>query len=130
MSLFEKRLSFKLEYAPAVDESYVVNEHPIGAEQRTYRNNTGGASKLTYGTIAYLPGLDGTGHVLILQGLNMAATQAAADILFNAHGIEPVLQQARLPGGALRSFELLIETTSVGATAPTAQIIATRIDRQ
>ena len=60
----------------------------------------------------------------------MAATQAAADMLFNAPGIQPVLQQARLPGGALRPFELLVETTSIGATAPTAQIVATRIYQQ
>jgi hypothetical protein len=130
VSLFEKRLAFKLEYTPEVDDSYVLNEHPIGGEQRIYRNSVGGTSNLTYGTIAYLPGLNGAAHVLILQGLNMAATQAAADMLFDAHGIEPVLQQAKLPGGALRPFELLVETTSIGATAPTAQIIATRIYQQ
>lgn len=127
VSLFEKRLAFKLEYTPEVDESYVLNEHPVAAEQKIYRNSTGGASNSTYGTIAYLPGLDGATHVLILQGLNMAATQAAADMLFDARGIQPVLQQAKLPDGALRPFELLIATTSIGATAPTAQIIATRV---
>jgi hypothetical protein len=130
VSLFENRLAFKLEYTPEVDDSYVLNEHPIGGEQKIYRNSAGGTSSLTYGTIAYLPDLNGAAHVLILQGLNMAATQAAADMLFNAHGIEPVLQQAKLPGGALRPFELLVETTSIGATAPTAQIIAIRIDQQ
>ena len=130
VALFEKRLAFRLEYTPEVDESYVLNEHPMSAEQNIYRNSTGGTSNLTYGTIAYLPGLNGTGHVLILQGLNMAGTQAAADMLFSARAIQPVLQQAKLPGGALRPFELLVETTSIGATAPTAQIIATRINQQ
>ncbi len=82
---------------------------------------------ITFGTIAYLPGLEGAGHILIIQGLNMAATQAAADVLFNAGIIQPVLQQARLANGALRPFELLVETTSVGAAAPDARIVATRI---
>jgi hypothetical protein len=127
VSLFEKRLNFRLEYTPNVDESYVLNEHPAGAEQNIYRNNTAANANHTYGAIAYLPSLDGTGHVLIVQGLNMAATQAAADLLFNADAIKPVLQQATLPDGSLRSFEVLIETTSVGATAPGAQLIATRI---
>jgi len=130
VSLFEKKLSFKLEYTPQVDESYVLNEHPAGAEQRIYRNSTDATSNHTYGEIAYLPGLDGAGHVLIIQGLNMAATQAAADMLFNAAAIAPILRQAELPNGALRPFELLVETTSIGATAPGAQIIATRIYSQ
>ena len=69
----------------------------------------------------------GTEGVLIIQGLNMAATQAAADALFDAGIIQPVLQKAKLPHGALRPFELLIETTSVGAAAPGVRIVATRI---
>jgi hypothetical protein len=127
VSLFETRLNFKLEYTPDVDEQYVLNEHPIGAEQKFYRNSTGTTSNHTYGAIAYLPSLDGAGHVMIIQGLNMAATQAAADTLFDPAIIKPVLQQATLPNGKLRPFELLVETTSIGATAPGARLIATRI---
>jgi hypothetical protein len=127
VSLFEKRLAFRLEYTPEVDESYVLNEHAIGTEQKIYRNSTDATSNHTYGAIAYLPSLDGAGHVLIVQGLNMAATQAAADMLSNTSVIQPVLRQATLPDGALRPFELLVETTSIGATAPGAQIIATRM---
>jgi hypothetical protein len=127
VSLFEAKLNFKLEYTPNVDESYVLNTHPAAVEQKVYRNGTSTAASPTYGTIAYLPGLDGAGHVLIIQGLNMAATQAAADALFDAGIIQPVLQKAKLPHGALRPFELLLETTSVGAAAPEVRIVATRI---
>jgi hypothetical protein len=127
VSLFEKRLAFRLEYTPEVDASYVLNEHPAGAEQKMYRNSTDANSNVTYGTIAYLPSLDGPSHVLIVQGLNMAATQAAADLLFNGQAIQAVLKQATQRDGSLRPFELLIETTSIGATAPGAQIVATRI---
>ncbi len=127
VSLFEKRLSFTFEYMPEVDDSYVVNEHPSGTEQMIYRNSKDETSNRTYGTIAYLPDLNGAGHVLIIQGLNMAGTQAAADTLFNASLIKPVLQQAALPNGELQPFEVLVETTSIGATAPSAQLIATRI---
>jgi hypothetical protein len=93
-------------------------------------SNSDAASNHTYGAIAYLPSLDGAGHMLIIKGLNMAATQAAADTLFNAGEIQPVLRQAALPDGTLRPFELLVETTSIGATAPGAQIIATRFYSQ
>jgi hypothetical protein len=127
VSLFEKRLSFTFEYMPEVDDSYVVNENPSGTEQKIYRNSKDETSNRTYGAIAYLPDLNGAGHVLIIQGLNMAGTQAAADTLFNASLIKPVLQQAALPNGELQPFEVLVETTSIGATAPSAQLIASRI---
>jgi hypothetical protein len=125
VSLFEKNLNFKLEYMPEVDRSFVLNEHPVGAEQMRYVNGTGMANR-TYGAIDYLPSLDETGHVLIIQGLNMAATQAAADILFSSEEMKPILKQVVRPDGSVKSFELLVETSSIGATAPGAQIIATR----
>jgi hypothetical protein len=126
VSLFEKNLNFKLEYMPEVDQSFVLNEHPVGAEQKRYLNGTAETANHTYGAIDYLPSLDGTGHVLIIQGLNMAATQAAADTLFSSEEMKPILKQAAGPNGSLKSFELLVETSSIGATAPSAQIIATR----
>ena len=64
--------------------------------------------------------------VLIIQGLNMAATQAAADVLFHSLDIGRILDRAKLPDGAIRPFELLVQTSSIGATAPDARIIATR----
>jgi hypothetical protein len=73
-----------------------------------------------------MPSLDGTGHALIIQGLNMAATQAATDTLFSSEEMRPILKQAVRPDGSVKSFELLVETSSIGATAPGAQIIATR----
>lgn len=126
VSLFENDLNFRLEYMPKVDQSFISNKHPLSAEQAKYVNGTGGTADHTYGVIDYLPNLDGTGHVLILQGLNMAGTQAAADILFNSAQIEPVLKHAALLDGSLKPFELLFETTSIGASAPDARILSTR----
>jgi hypothetical protein len=126
VSLFNDRLNFELDYTATVDQSFVLNKHPAGAEQQRYSNGTDDTGNLTYGVIDYLPGLDGSGHTLIIQGLNMAATQAAADILFNADVMKPILQQATLPDGDLKSFELLVETRSIDANAPQAKIIASR----
>ena len=126
VSLFEQHLNFRLEYMPEVDQSFVLNENPIGTEQKRYLNGTAGTANRTYGAIDYLPSLDGTGHVLIIQGLNMAATQGAADTLFNSEEMKPILKQVVRPNGSLKSFELLVETSSIGATTPGAQVIATR----
>jgi hypothetical protein len=126
VSLFEDRMNFRLQYFPTVDQSLVFNERPAANEQKQYVNGTSPAANRTYGVIDYFPNLDGRGHVLIIQGLNMAATQAAADALFYSPEIRPVLEQARLPNGSLRPFELLIQTSSIGATNPGAQIIGKR----
>jgi hypothetical protein len=126
VALFEDKLNFKLEYLPEVDQSYVLNSHPAGNEQKQYLNGNGDTSNQTYGVIDYLPNLDGSGHILIIQGLNMAATQAAADTLFHPGAMEPILKQALRPDGTLRPFELLIKTRSIGATDPGAQIISAR----
>ena len=126
VSLFEDRMNFRLQYTSIVDQSLVINERPNGREQKQYLNGTGPMANRTYGVIDYLPNLDGSGHILIIQGLNMAATQAAADVLFHSPDMRSILRQARLASGTLRSFELLIQTSSIGATDPGAQIIAKR----
>lgn len=126
VSLFEKDLNFQLEYMPEVDQSFIRNRHPTSTEQTKYLNGTTETVNHTYGAIDYLPSLDGIGHVLIIQGLNMAATQAAAEILFNSAEMKPVLEQALLPNDSLKSFELLVETSSIDATAPGAHVIAAR----
>ncbi|WP_198152162.1 hypothetical protein [Granulicella tundricola] len=130
VSLFEGRMNFVLQYTPAINQSFVVNRQPERSEQATYNNGDGTAANKTYGLVDYLPSLDGEGHVLIIQGLNMAATQAAADTLANETMMEPILQQARRPDGSLYPFELLVQTRSIGASAPESRIVGSRIHRE
>jgi len=130
VSLYEARLNFRLEYTPDVDGSYVLNTHPSAGEQGVYRNGADSLTHSTYGVIAYLPSAGGSGNVLIVEGLNMAATQAAADTLLSSTAIRSTLAKATLPNGSLKPFELLVETTSIGAAAPDSRILAMRIDAQ
>ena len=97
VALFDKELNFKLTYLSEINRSFVLNENPTGMELKQYSNGVDDTANRTYGTIDYLPNLDGTGHVLIIQGLNMAATQASAEILFKSVAMKPVLEQAALP---------------------------------
>jgi hypothetical protein len=127
VGLFERGMNFTLTYSPKVDESFLQNRAPAKGEQAVYRNAAAGTSGPTYGVIAYLPSLDGAGHVLIVEGLNMAGTEAAAEALFYSKLIQPALRQATAVDGTLRPFELLVETSSVGATSPEARILAIRV---
>ncbi len=130
VALFSSRFNFQLSYTPEVDRSFILNQHPLAGEAAVYRNETNGTLNRTYGTVVYLPDAGGAGHVLLIQGLNMAATQAAANILFDGKAIAPVLAEASRRDGLMRPFELLVETTSIGAAAPEARVIATRVYSQ
>jgi hypothetical protein len=126
VELFQKDVNFTLEYKPEVDDSAVLNKHPLAGESAVYKNAWAEDSHRTYTVLAYLPSLDGMGHVVLLEGLNMAGTQAAADFLLNERTIAPVLTKAQLPDGTLQPFELLLETSSIGANSPEARVVAER----
>lgn len=127
VSLFESSLNFRLDYLAEVNNSFVANQHPAAGELAFYRNESGPSRHVTYGVIDFLPNLDNSGHVLILQGLNMAGTEAAADVLLHSPRLQSTLQRAALPHGGLRPFEVLVRTESVGADAPQPEIVALRI---
>jgi hypothetical protein len=124
--VFQHQLNFHFDYRPDMNDSWILNASPRAGEAKSYENNWDGPSHQTYAVIAFIPNLNRNGHVLLIQGLDMAATQAAAELLFHEDEIGPILKQASLPGGALRPFEVLLQTTSIGANAPSAAIVATR----
>lgn len=72
-----------------------------------------GHSLQAFAIIAYLPNLDGNGHLLLLQGLDVAGTQATAETLIHPEAIELILQRATRPDGPLRSFEILVRSSSI-----------------
>jgi len=130
VELFQDKMNFVLEYQPGVDDSVVLNRHPLAGENAIYKNEWAEDSHRTYAVSAFLPSLDNTGHVILLEGLNMAGTQAAGDFLLNEQTIDPILGKATRPDGTLQPFELLLETNSIGANAPEARISSERYGLQ
>lgn len=126
VELFQKNLNFEFSYEPRPNESYITNKHPLVGESPVYRNDAATASHRTYAVVALVPNLNNTGWVLLVEGLTMAGTQAGVDTLFNRDAMQPILQRAKMANGALRPFEVLIETRSFGSSAPQANVIATR----
>lgn len=126
VELFQKSMNFEFDYQPRPNESVIVNRHPLQGEQPVYQNDATGPSHRTYAVIALVRNLNDTGWVLIIEGLTMAGTQAAADILFNREALLPMLNKARTTTGQIKPFEVLIETRSFGSNAPQATIIASR----
>ncbi|HEY4378761.1 MAG TPA: hypothetical protein VGN01_00350 [Acidobacteriaceae bacterium] len=126
--LFQQQLNFRFSYNSKSDTHPVIsNAHPLPGEKPVYVNDYLGSSYNTYATIAYQPNLDGTGHVLLVGGLSMAGTQAAADFLLNPSLMQPVLERAKGPNGTIRPFEILIETGTVASNASRPHVVSERI---
>jgi hypothetical protein len=126
VELFQKDMNFQFTYKSRGTDSAILNKRPLANEQSVYQNTAGDSSHLTYAVIAFLPNLSGSGKILILEGLTMAGTQAASDLVMNESVMRPILEKASQGGQTLKSFELLVETRSVGDNAPQARIIASR----
>ena len=124
--LFEKNMNFGFSYQPRPNASVILNRKQQGGEPAVYQNDANGPSHRTYAAIAFLPNLNGTGWVLLAEGLTMAGTEAAVDTLFNPGVMSPLLRQFQNTDGSLGPFEVLIETRSFGSDSPQASIVATR----
>jgi hypothetical protein len=125
--LFEKTLDFEFAYEPHPNASHIVNRHPQAGELPVYENDANGPSHRTYAVIAFVPNLNNTGSVLLVEGLTMAGTEAAVDTLFDRSMMGPLLDQFRNTDGSLKPFEILIETRSFGSDSPQASVVATRM---
>lgn len=128
VDLLQKRLNFQFVCESHVNHCSIVNLRPSSNEQAIYENESQSPSHNTFGVVAFIPNLNHTGRILLVEGLNMAATQAAADTLLDDERMRPIIQRATLKDGSLAPFELLIETTSVDAAALPSRIVAMRFE--
>jgi len=129
VELFQKDLNFQFEPRPKVDDVVIHNLHPMDGEKAFYQTDQKDPARSTFGVIAVTPNLDGTGHVLLIEGINMAGTEAAADYLFS-DASEPLLKQVFDSKGNMLPFEVLLETSNIGANAPRPRIVSQRILRR
>jgi hypothetical protein len=129
-SLFEQQLNFRFSFDPKKGAAPIImNQHPLPGEQPAYVNDYDGPWHKTYGTLSYLPNLDGTGHVLLVAGIDMAGTQAAGSFVLNPSLMKPVLERAKAPNGSIRPFEILIESNNVAASASSPLAVIERFGR-
>jgi len=128
VDLFQRQLNFRFSRGADFGGSGVItNQHPLPGEHMSYASEPDDPLLRTYGVIAYVPNLEGAGHALLIEGVNMAGTQAAGEFLLAPEQMETVLNRARLPNGVIRPFEVLIETDNIAANASRPHVIAWRI---
>jgi len=129
VGLLQGGLNFQFACGKRVDDCYIVNSHPGPGESPVYRTNLDGASPETFAILALLPNLDRNGWILLIEGLNMAGTEAAANMLLDDATMRSVMSQSVATNGQLKPFELLIRSRSLGAQALPSQIVARRLNQ-
>jgi hypothetical protein len=119
--------NFRIVYGQGMEGATILNAQPQSGEAPSYVSHWNAPAHETYALIAFLPNLSGGGRLLLLQGLDVAGTQAAAETLLHPAAIEPTLRRATRPDGSLRFFEILLRSTSIESNSAGTQVIASRI---
>jgi hypothetical protein len=116
--MFEPSLNFPFVVDPATHRYYLLNRHPKPGEPAAYRESEN--QEETYADIAVLPNLAGTGMVLILNGIDMVAAEAAGEFAISG-ALSAKLASMRDVYG-----ELVIRVWAIGGTASKTEIVAAR----
>jgi hypothetical protein len=126
-SIAESSANFHIIYGQGMQGATIINLHPQTGEASSYQSHWNEPAHETFALIAFLPNLEGNGHLLLLQGLDVAGTQAAAETIFHQDAMAPILQRATRPDGSLRHFEVLLRSTSIESNSTGTQVIASRV---
>lgn len=113
ITLLENELNFRFVYKPKENRAWIENRHPAAGEAMTYANHWSGVAETDYAVIAFVPNLNHTGHILLLEGLDGAGTDAAEDMLFRSDDLQNILAKIRRADGSLGGVEVLLESSSV-----------------
>ena len=126
-AIAESNANFRIVDRPGMNGAQIINLKPQPGEFATYSSHWNEPAHETFALIDFLPNLSGSGHLLVLEGLDVAGTQAAAEMLLYPSAIDPILKQATRPDKSLRNFEVLLRSTSIESNATGTQVIASRI---
>ena len=105
----------------------IVSARPLPGEAPKYASHWNEPSHETYALILLIPNLSGSGNMLLVEGLDVAGTEAASEVLFHPDLLAPILDKARRADGGLRPFEVLLRSTSIQSNAAGTQLVAARI---
>lgn len=128
-ALVDGRLNFSIVPLAGMRGARVVNRAPLPGEAAEYDSHWHEAQHDTWGIVALEQSLSGKGWILLLEGLDVAGTQSAADFVMGSPGLAPVLEKARQADGMLAPFEVLLHTRSVQSHAAGAEVVAMRVGR-
>jgi hypothetical protein len=123
----DESTNFHIHCGDGMQGAAIVNNKPQPGEQASYLSQWDEPTHETYALIIFVPNLGGNGHLLLLEGLDVAGTQAAAEVLLHSDALARILERAHRPHASLASFEVLLRATSIESNAAGTQVMAFRI---
>lgn len=126
LELYEPMLNFNISGIPEKHLMVVSNRSPRVGEQKEYIADQP-PEHVTYGVLAFLPGIERSRDTLILQGTSLAGTEAISDLIFDHTELDVVLQNFRRPDGSIRHFEALLSGENVNGSSVRFKILASRM---
>jgi hypothetical protein len=130
VELFEDRLNFRFVEDSPGGPRYILNRNPQPGEQATY-NATGptGSSGEDFATIAVLPSKNGTGNILLIQGLRLEGTEASIRLLDNEATRASLMKRlaAANKQEVPKYFEALLHAQSVAGAPVSIDFLAVRV---
>ena len=128
VEIFEPHLHYIYGYDVEARRSFFRNVSPRADEPETFARNNNGASKgESYGVVALLPNRNGSGKVLLIEGLNMEGTDGAGAFILNPPTCEELIQKLQHEMGFPGSFfEILLKLTPVAGSSANVQLVSIR----
>lgn len=130
VELFEPHMNFVLDQDAKLKGPSFQNRSPKPGESKAYSagNWTGvKGSEESYAVAALRPNLEGTGHVLILEGLDMEGTEAAGEFVCNPEKFGALLRATGATREAvLKPFEALIKIRAIPGGYEALELVAFR----
>jgi hypothetical protein len=124
----EQGTNFHIRCGDNIQNSTILNRRPRSGELGSYAIHWNEPMHETYALIVFVPNLGDNGHILLLEGLDVAGTQAAAEALLHSVDVQRILELAKRPDASLASFEILLRATSIQSNGTGTEVIASRID--
>lgn len=128
-ALVDEPLNFRIVPEPGMSGASIVNRAPMPGESARYVSHWQAAQHETWGIVALTRNLSGKGWILLLEGLDVAGTQSAADFVLGSPEMQQVMDKAKLPDGTPRPFEILLRTTSLQSHAAGVEVVSMRFGK-
>jgi hypothetical protein len=130
MTLFEEKLNFRyrLDDSPKGVTTNIINIHPLAGEKPTYSADASTPEfGVTYGLVARVPNLTGTGKVMLIGGLKYTGFEAAGEYATDPSSAAELAALFKVKDiSQVPDFEVLIETYSIKAAPRYVKLVAFR----
>jgi len=124
VDLFEPNMNFVFA-RPQNREYTILNRTPLRGEPAEWTSNLNDTQRV-YGVVAFMPNLNGNGHVLILEGTSSPGTECAWDFVSNDLTLLPFLNSIKRADRSVPHFQVVVECTNLTGSSVERHLVAWR----